>query len=147
MRCFAVSPHVWNEFFFQLISSFHGEFLYVDDITKRRERLGFARFAMSTNVQDLINYMISGRLFIIKFIEEGPVDVVMDHKGVGEVSSSDKISSTIGDEEEDLGMAMDSRVGPSRMWKAIQELRVVGKVEDEVYESETHKMEERDQVE
>ncbi|KAK7404561.1 hypothetical protein VNO78_05513 [Psophocarpus tetragonolobus] len=89
--CFVILSHAWNEDFFQLVCSFYSEFLFMDEATNKRERLDVARSYFNTKVQDIINYIlrvqIDDRLFEIKILEEGLVDIALEKGNVKAVFS------------------------------------------------------------
>ncbi|KAK7380314.1 hypothetical protein VNO78_32822 [Psophocarpus tetragonolobus] len=114
IKCFGIPPYVWNENF---LTSFYVEFMGVDEAKKRKERLDVARITLSTNVQDVLNYLlivdIDEHVYVIKVIEEGPLDYRIVPKANREGIISDNSSSCGGDERGHI-MDMEDKLGAFR---------------------------------
>ena len=74
LRVYGIPIHAWNENFFRLCVTEIGRFIQADESTVSKARLDYARVLVSTSQIEILNttsdYVIDGRKFILKLVEE-----------------------------------------------------------------------------
>lgn len=70
-----IPVHAWKEEVFKGLLSMMGNFVYLDECTRKRSRLGVGKVLATTNVIETINralqVKINGTIFSIRIMEEG----------------------------------------------------------------------------
>lgn len=110
VRCHGVPIHAWNEEFFACLARKFGDFLGVDEATRKKTSMDIARIRIRTRSYYVFNMVvtvnINGSLFNVKIVEEwvGPLQWVCLSNGEEDEGGTASINSEAEeDSEEDFG--------------------------------------------